>query len=225
MNKMLLLMPCLLLSGISGSSAEAPPVPYKEPAAPCKWTETFVYTGGMKRPDDPAAAARFDNRNRLSPKPKVRTVYDDGTLRREVDEWMSGKKTERWIIGDYAVYEPVNFTKKDIIYRLLESSELAQMRNCFPDLSWIKPAHWKGNEKYEGKSAHAYEMQTANPQGEKDVFKAWIDAKSLLPLAMESSTVKISYDFPGDKPADLLSQMPEDYQKVLERMRRAELVP
>lgn len=187
MNKMFRLLSWAVLSSalIVRAAEDAPRPPFVN-TAPSQWEVHFTY------PTEAGGEARFL---------KKVSVTKTGDKKREVFDWSDGVQSETWHVAGYVLYQQPHFEAGDVA--VLEAEKHLDQGD-FRDLSWIGKASFRGEEKRGGRQCHFYEGEPVagglgNPHAvPPQVFRAWIDAETRLPVAVERAGVVEEYFFkPG----------------------------
>ncbi len=148
-------------------------------------------------------------------------------VRRERSYWTNDSVTERWLVGDFAVFEQLGAQSIHIVRRgsntaqfMLEMFDLGQ--SDFPELQWIDAKSYVGIEKVEGRNCYLFSarnsfrnpVQGNAPQSGQEL-KAWVDIATRLPVALLSGDQLRKYTFasaPGEP-----FVMPDRFQQALDR--------
>jgi hypothetical protein len=210
----------------------------KVPPAPCIWTASYEYkVAEPPRPQDPREAKMYDRMRLIAPKPKLKTVYSTDDKQRMVVQWMVGRSTENWVVGDLQLLTALNFPEGQVTTRTLSPEErrgIEGVSSVFPELSWLKEEYLAGKVSYQGASALHYIVKgtsskktqvnsaatagdSAPVDGAAPKQEAWIDAKTGFPMAMENESMRVTYKLLSETPSASDMKMPPEFEKVWQR--------
>lgn len=145
----------------------------------------------------------------------VRTTVDHTkSVTRAVEEMADGSSVERWFADGFEIRHVPGLEEPVVIPR--ENPPDPQnpdySRIFFPRLSWIGEKSFLTREKKLGREAYVFEA----PYGSTSTQRAYIAVETLLPVALETSTLKIRYAFSEVGNVEL----PADLRTALEKYRR-----
>lgn len=183
----------------------------KFPTGPSSWT---VNCGGKSENGTDSSIAET---KRGFPLKRIDVAQND-TTRRSIIHWASGKSRELWSLSNMDVV----LTEDPSGSTLVSGNTLLHGDPFSPSsFDWIK-ASTRADDKvvtYEGKACNHYKgfVVIPNPTGEGPPetipVEAWIDAKTLLPVALKKGDTLGIFSF-GDPPSNL--DMPERFRSRLE---------
>jgi hypothetical protein len=155
-----------------------------------------------------------------------------GKLQRDEMTWSDGKKTEAWTLLDLGLTlaEKV-VSSSSFIYELLKGSPF---RNAFcptlldldeASVTWINPQSFTGNTDLEGKPTLHYQtkMSLPAPNGppRNVIYQAWIDAKTLKPLALDDGDALYALTFSVSPASTGPLILPDRFKKNLQEYENA----
>ncbi len=184
-------------AGISMVSAEpdllpAPPLVAQAPAV-SRWTITVQQKiPPPPQSTDPLKARSEANAAMQNPRMQHEDVEKAGEILHQETDWENGAKDELWFIHDFILQHPRN-TPADRVYGAWATDKFAPRRpkDDFPELDWIDAKAYSGRTTYNGTACYLYKI--ADPNG--NTTSAWIDFKTRLPVAVDTSTTLSIYTF------------------------------
>jgi len=201
-----LLTACLLQLRLC---AEPPPAPPYVAAAPDPGGWVIDVLQKKPRPAPPSDPKWLNAYKRaLDIYPRIVRITSekaDGD-RYEETLYENGKKGVMYIYKGWVVYRPVAWPE-DKALALPVNSRYSPVKGGlgpdFADLDWIRPEVFVGTVMYEGRRCYQYEDKEGQPISGGDALdtaktkgvRAWIDAKTLLPLAVEDDAVLKRYTY------------------------------
>jgi hypothetical protein len=222
----ILLIAFLVLGTTSASLAapDAPPPPYVGPApAPGSWTiDVQQKRPALPKSTDPKLAALQTLLLKMHPRLLQQIVQQSGRIRHEETHWEDGTQDVLWFYGGSTMFHPRYYTPENILMFPPGSSGAPQQsKSNFPDLDWIRPETFAGTTTYQGAKCYLYKM-TRPPLAGGDILapadnvevSAWIDAKTLLPIAVEDPALVKRYTFKsGPVTLELTGPFARAYEK------------
>jgi ribosomal protein L19 len=207
------LLPMLLAIGgcvIPVFAQEQTPVAlyHKNLADSVSLTKNYVY---KTKPDETQLTeAQKKIRQFLDKFPKLDhiEIVQTGNLRRDKQYFLNGNTIEIWRTGDKRLL--IDSTNPSYV-AVNTAGENYQDEPDFPELDWIASDCLKGTQDLNGISCQIYQSggQTA-----------WINQSTLLPVALETNDLQITYTFKN--PSSPL-QLPAELKKKLEQPARVGL--
>ena len=189
--------------------AEPPPDPPLVAAAPdgCAWTiDVQQKKPRPSPPTDPKWVYAYKRALEIYPRILRVTDVKSGKDRLEETSYENGKTGTLYIYNGYVVYQPMNWPADKALampvnYR--DSPVKGGLGSDFPDVGWIRPEVFAGTVMYEGQRCHYYEDKNASPVSGGDHLnpaktkgvRAWIDARTRLPIAVEDEAVFKKYTY------------------------------
>ena len=199
------------------ATAEPPPEPPLIAALPlvCAWTiDVQQKRPRQPPPADPKAAAVYKRMLDASPRMIRVSTERAGENAHKETFWEDGKTDSLWIYNGWVILKPVNYPVNQVTAMPMHS-RLSPVKDGlgadFPDLVWLTSETFVKTEPYHGQSCHYYEDKNAsalqggdalNPNIPKGV-RAWIDAKTRLPVAVEDDAVIKKFHFIKNPPEKL----------------------
>jgi len=153
-----------------------------------------------------------------------------GNLRRDLSTWSDGTTYEAWIMEDTGmmVVERTMGTSK-FIYEFPKNSI---SRNPFSPvilqweagaLGWINPQTLIGDSTQSGTPAVLYQAPMSLPTDlqtpDNELYQAWVDKKTLVPLALDDGKALYELTFSGPPKEQLV--MPERFKTALQHYYNA----
>jgi hypothetical protein len=169
----------------------------------CVWSVSFETSNGNKdTPHHPSPAE--------TAQVKVE-INRQGDLRFDRISWSSGKQTSLWWIAHPAV--GLVESEKDGKVHVVDAAELTALRFDASAFQWIGPDTFADVKRFRSKRCQYYEA-------DKKAFKirAWIDAKTHQPVALDNGIGLVVFKFKPDA-MPKLPALPEPFQKALDRYR------
>jgi len=182
------------------------------PTGNAAWTVSFTPS---------SSASAETNSNSPQKKPSQIDVTQLNHVKRIQITWTDGTTTEQWAIPPM----PVNFEEDprngSIDPNLADSQSEGYIKFAIPCDSrafrWLTPATLKEKDpiSYEGTLCFHYAGQDSPvPGAEAQPREAWIDAKTLLPVALDTGTSLAVFTFASKPPTGPLV-MPVKFQKAI----------
>jgi hypothetical protein len=161
-------------------------------------------------------------------------ITRDGDLQRDIVTWSDGSSSETWRIFDVRLLVADNKASANSVnVYALDSSQAAGFTPRILALnlrsfSWISPGRLVGKENKDGKEVFRYRAPVLVPgflprdPPRQVIYQAWIDAKTLIPVALDDSddTYKLAFSAPPTEPLIL----PERFKKIVDYYTRANAV-
>lgn len=206
MNRYLSFLGMLLLGGaVHAQSPSAKPEPPAPPyiasvPAPASWSIRSI---------NPPVA------NPEAPTIKEIRVAKARDKKQELTIWSNGAESESWFVDTFVIYRQPHFVKGDvaILEQRPDSSDHFFSTSDFSNLAWVGKDTFQRTETVKGKLCYYYENgrhaeQERIPEPLRDqiklaISKAWIDARTKLPVAVEEGGIRQEYDFTFGSPASL----------------------
>jgi len=155
------------------------------------WTIQYQYKQADPYPKPATAldAQIFERLRQAYPRLQTVQVNKAGKNRKEVCHYADGSEMFKWIIGDYFL------TEMRVTHAISIATPAAadvKFKDDFYDLAWINQADYKGQQDYQGTSCRVYDLKgTADTQEQT----AYIDAKTSLPVGIETADATLLYTF------------------------------
>jgi hypothetical protein len=169
----------------------------------------------------------------LRPSMTAATIERVGGLQHTIFSWSNGSNSEMWILldKDLALLEDASGQGKSI-FELPRGSAVRKVLSPpmldldAESLAWINSQNLTGKAAYKGKSSLHYQATQAlyNFIPPRQVlYQAWIDPKTLLPLAMDDgdNLYELTFAAPPSEPLVL----PDRFKKNLQEYYNANAVP
>ena len=221
MKSVFLLVPFLLFTASAVVMAQEPSPPKEAPPDPplmnnappdCQWTITYT----PKTPEKEATTAddirNRKMRQRYSPVVLAKRVLKSGGQEVVYTTYEAGIKSEAWVVGGY-LYE--------LPYREGETIHIdSRGQGDFPDVYWVSATNFRGTVELKGAKVHLYETDSADTRPDPGQSsgprpatgpaieppkpphqRAYIDAQTRLPVAVDTGTTVLTYQYAGPAPA------------------------
>jgi hypothetical protein len=145
----------------------------------------------------------------------VRTTVDHTkSVTRVVEEKADGSSVERWFADGFEIRRVAGLDEPVVTppENPPDSQTPDYVRVFFPRLSWIGEKTFQAKEKKFGREVYVFEA----PYGSASTQRAYIAVDTLLPVALETSTLKIRHSFAEAEDITL----PADFKAAWEKYRR-----
>jgi len=210
-----------MLCGVIAASAQSQPAKEAPPAPPYLATIPPPASWSIRpaNPPPPNLQARVLKEMRVA---KTRDK------KQELSLWSDGTESESWYVDTFVIYRQPHFVKDDvaIMEQRPDSSTNFFSTGDFSNLGWIGQDTFLRTEMHKGKPCHYYEtghtaeqQQIPEPmraQVQLAVSKAWIDAKTRLPVTVEEGGIRQEYEFTFGSPKSLT--LPPLFSARLEKL-------
>ena len=188
--------------GLQSVTATAPRPPFVAKLPDFSRYEMSEIPRGKADPaKDPAATTRMTHA----------VITKTGTTKQIVSTLGNGKIVEAWMYNGIVLMQQL--TPPDIILNGLENTftDLPVSKDDFKDLNWLSAQNYKSDITFEGNKCYFFE-QTSNDSDTKETWRAWIDEKTKLPVAIERRGVV--YHFQYDPPPTQALQLSPPFAKA-----------
>ena len=210
---------CALLAMIWNATAQAQaaspatdqaPVP-RLAAAPGSFAWTVQYQYKLADPfpktSNPVDAQIYDRMRKAHPRLESVQVIKAENRREEVEKYTDGSETARWMVGDHLLTD--NRVSHSV--QIVNAAQSAvKFQEDFYDLDWINKAEFRGHQTIRGIDCYVYHAVATGD----DIGKtAYVNAKSGLPLMIDTADAVLTYSF---KPSNSDVVLPEDLNRRLQ---------
>ncbi len=221
MNKHLCLIGMAVVYGAISAIAQTKPTKEEPPSPP------YIATV------PPPASWTIRPATPPTPNPQVSTLKEirvakTRDMKQEISLWSNGTESESWYVDTFVIYRQPHFVKDDvaILEQRPDSTTNFFSTGDFSNLGWIGKDTFQRTETHKGKLCHYYENgnsadfekipEPIRSQRQFATPKAWIDAKTRLPVAIEQGGILQEYSYTFGSPQSLT--LPPLFSARLEKL-------